>query len=184
MDNFATAISLSLQYGVPLKALVDKFQHVRFEPSGWTNNADIHYAKSVTDYIFRWLGMRFVSQEYAGIDTVQPQLAVAARAEPTAMPEGFQAQETPVDGPLCVECGSIMSVNGSCLPLFPTAARLRAAADSGRSRIRPAVASRRSAAGVDGVRVIRLTLCTRACTAIGGAGPVEPTRPIRKAILQ
>ncbi len=114
MDNFATAISLSLQYGVPLKALVDKFQHVRFEPSGWTNNADIHYAKSVTDYIFRWLGMRFVSQEYAGIDTVQPQLAVAARAEPTAMPEGFQAQETPVDGPLCVECGSIMSVNGSC----------------------------------------------------------------------
>jgi ribonucleoside-diphosphate reductase alpha chain len=64
MDSFATAVSLSLQYGVPLKDLVDKFQHVRYEPSGWTNNQEIRYAKSLTDYIFRWLGGRFVSPEY------------------------------------------------------------------------------------------------------------------------
>ena len=64
MDSFATAVSLSLQYGVPLKDLVEKFQHVRYEPSGWTNNQEIHYAKSLTDYIFRWLGGRFVSPKY------------------------------------------------------------------------------------------------------------------------
>ena len=55
MDNFATAISFCLQYGVPLKFLVDKFSHVRFEPSGWTGNPQIPYAKSIMDYIFRWL---------------------------------------------------------------------------------------------------------------------------------
>ena len=55
MDNFATAISFCLQYGVPLKFLVDKFSDVRFEPSGWTGNPQIPYAKSIMDYIFRWL---------------------------------------------------------------------------------------------------------------------------------
>jgi len=55
MDSFATAISLALQYGVPLKVLADKLSHTRFEPSGWTNNPEIGYAKSVMDYIFRWL---------------------------------------------------------------------------------------------------------------------------------
>src|SRR4029078_9748732 len=60
MDSFATAISLALQYGVPLKVLVDKFSHTRFEPSGWTNHKDIGYAKSIMDYIFRWLGLRFL----------------------------------------------------------------------------------------------------------------------------
>ncbi len=56
MDAFATAVSFNLQYGVPLKFLVDKFAHVRFEPSGWTGNQQIPYAKSIMDYIFRWLG--------------------------------------------------------------------------------------------------------------------------------
>jgi len=55
MDSMAVAISLTLQYGVPLKFLVDKFSHVRFEPSGWTGNRQIPYAKSILDYIFRWL---------------------------------------------------------------------------------------------------------------------------------
>src|SRR5262249_49622088 len=54
MDSFATAVSFNLQYGVPLKFLVDKFAHVRFEPSGWTGNQTIPYAKSIMDYIFRW----------------------------------------------------------------------------------------------------------------------------------
>src|ERR1019366_5477614 len=60
MDSFATAISLALQYGVPLKVLVDKFSHTRFEPSGWTGNKDIPFPKSIMDYIFRWLSLKFL----------------------------------------------------------------------------------------------------------------------------
>jgi len=63
MDTFATAISLSLQYGVPLRDLVNKFAHVRFEPSGFTGNNEIPIAKSIIDYIFRWLGSRFLSTD-------------------------------------------------------------------------------------------------------------------------
>src|SRR5213075_3138861 len=65
MDSFATSISFALQYGVPLKFLVDKFSHVRFEPSGFTGNQQIPYAKSIMDYIFRWLGAKFLGPEYA-----------------------------------------------------------------------------------------------------------------------
>ena len=61
MDSFATAISLALQHGVPLKVLCEKFAHTRFEPSGWTGNEHIGYAKSIMDYIFRWLQLRFLS---------------------------------------------------------------------------------------------------------------------------
>jgi ribonucleoside-diphosphate reductase alpha chain len=61
MDTYATAISLALQYGVPLRDLVNKFAHVRFEPSGFTGNAEIPIAKSIVDYIFRWLGSRFLA---------------------------------------------------------------------------------------------------------------------------
>jgi ribonucleoside-diphosphate reductase alpha chain len=61
MDAFATAISLSLQHGVPLKVLCEKFSHLRFEPSGWTGNEEIGFAKSIMDYIFRWLQLRFLS---------------------------------------------------------------------------------------------------------------------------
>jgi ribonucleoside-diphosphate reductase alpha chain len=61
MDSFATAISLALQHGVPLKVLCEKFAHTRFEPSGWTGNPEIGYAKSIMDYIFRWIQMRFLS---------------------------------------------------------------------------------------------------------------------------
>jgi ribonucleoside-diphosphate reductase alpha chain len=61
MDSFGTAISISLQYGVPLEVLVNKFSHTRFEPNGHTTNPDIRIAKSVVDYIFRWLGMTFLA---------------------------------------------------------------------------------------------------------------------------
>jgi ribonucleoside-diphosphate reductase alpha chain len=61
MDSFATAISLALQHGVPLKVLCEKFAHTRFEPSGWTGNEQIGYAKSVMDYLFRWMQLRFLS---------------------------------------------------------------------------------------------------------------------------
>src|SRR5205807_6649227 len=60
MDAFGTAISMALQYGVPLEALVNKFSHMRFEPMGHTTNPDIRIAKSVVDYIFRWMGIQFL----------------------------------------------------------------------------------------------------------------------------
>ena len=63
MDSFATSISMALQYGVPLKVLADKFSHTRFEPSGFTGNPDIPIAKSITDYIFRWLSLKFLPSE-------------------------------------------------------------------------------------------------------------------------
>ena len=66
MDSFATAISLALQHGVPLKLLVDKFAHTRFEPSGWTGNPDIPRASSIMDYLFRWLGRKFLASPPAG----------------------------------------------------------------------------------------------------------------------
>ena len=63
MDAFATAISMALQYGVPLKVLCNKFTHSRFEPSGFTNNPRIPFAKSIMDYIFRWLALKFLSRD-------------------------------------------------------------------------------------------------------------------------
>ena len=63
MDSFATAISMTLQYGVPLRVLCDKFSHTRFEPSGITNNPDVRFAKSIIDYIFRWLALKFLPKE-------------------------------------------------------------------------------------------------------------------------
>jgi ribonucleoside-diphosphate reductase alpha chain len=112
MDSFATSISYCLQYGVPLKFLADKFAHVRFEPSGWTGNQQIPYAKSIPDYIFRWLALKFIGEE-----AVQPvEAGETAQLRPTepdpqqALP--FPAQAT--DAPLCAECGSIMTRNGSC----------------------------------------------------------------------
>jgi ribonucleoside-diphosphate reductase alpha chain len=60
MDSFATVTSIALQYGVPLNDLVNKFSHVRFEPQGFTGNQEIPIAKSIVDYIFRWLGARFL----------------------------------------------------------------------------------------------------------------------------
>ena len=75
MDAFATSISMALQYGVPLEALVEKFSHVRFEPSGFTKNQEIPYAKSITDYIFRWMASKFLSaehQEAVGIQRTDP----------------------------------------------------------------------------------------------------------------
>jgi ribonucleoside-diphosphate reductase alpha chain len=87
MDAFATSISLALQHGVPLKVLCEKFAHTRFEPSGWTGNEQIGYAKSLMDYIFRWLNLRFLSGEqltlFAGLAPRVPQLPES----PSILPE-------------------------------------------------------------------------------------------------
>lgn len=70
MDAFATAISIALQYGAPLKVLADKFSHTRFEPAGFTTNPDLPLAKSITDYIFRWLALKFLPPEGQPLDAV------------------------------------------------------------------------------------------------------------------
>jgi ribonucleoside-diphosphate reductase alpha chain len=111
MDSFATAVSYALQYGVPLKFFVDKFSHVRFEPSGWTGNPQVPYAKSIMDYIFRWLAAKFLGPEYAiGEAGENPELKPTERNPQQALP--FDPQVA--DAPTCAECGSIMTRNGSC----------------------------------------------------------------------
>ena len=82
MNSFMISVSLGLQYGVPLEVYVSKFSHMRFEPSGLTNDPDIRAAKSLVDYIFRWMGKKFLSadqQEEAGILTPEVKAAMAAR---------------------------------------------------------------------------------------------------------
>jgi ribonucleoside-diphosphate reductase alpha chain len=80
MDSFATAISISLQHGVPLKVLVEKFAHTRFEPSGWTGSEELGYAKSIMDYLFRWMQLRFLSGQQLDLfaNMKQPTLAATS----------------------------------------------------------------------------------------------------------
>jgi ribonucleoside-diphosphate reductase alpha chain len=111
MDTLATSISYGLQYGVPLKFFVDKFSHVRFEPSGWTGNQQVPYAKSIIDYIFRWLGARFLGIVEASEAGEALKLRPTVPDPQTALP--FDASSVG-DAPLCSECGSIMTRNGSC----------------------------------------------------------------------
>src|SRR6202167_2298852 len=81
MDSFALAVSISLQHGVPLKLFCEKFAHTRFEPSGWSSNPDIGYAKSIMDYIFRWLQMRFLSgQQQFLFENLRPKPAASVES--------------------------------------------------------------------------------------------------------
>ena len=135
MDSFALAVSVALQHGVPLKLLCDKFEHTRFEPQGWTNNPDIGYAKSIMDYIFRWLHVRFLSgQQQLLFENLRPRTvqpgpesagALTSTAAPTANDHGPRTGSVHAadalsglvemgDAPTCSFCGSIMTRNGSC----------------------------------------------------------------------
>lgn len=130
MDTIATLTSLSLQYRVPLDALVKKFAHVRFEPSGITKNPDIPFAKSITDYIFRFLGTQTVANaaavskavEGAASKAVAQAAATAAKTGTEEKPglrvvEGGRATDlihTQADAPSCPDCGLIMIRNGAC----------------------------------------------------------------------
>jgi ribonucleoside-diphosphate reductase alpha chain len=133
VDSFALAVSIALQHGVPLRLLCEKFAHTRFEPSGWSGNPDIGYAKSIMDYIFRWLQLRFLTGQ-------QQMLFENLRLKPSAIgsqpseessdvrhPEGGGRIPGSVhaadalagiidlgDAPSCSFCGSIMTRNGSC----------------------------------------------------------------------
>ncbi len=130
MDSFAAAISFALQYGVPLQFLVDKFAHMRFEPSGFTKNPQIPYAKSIVDYLFRWLASKFLDEEAKREVGVNFETGSAPAAAPgggshlhlAAAPtlrEGKdsgmrQAFINQADAPPCPDCGSIMVRNGAC----------------------------------------------------------------------
>src|SRR5258707_15887608 len=87
MDSFATAISLALQHGVPLRVLCEKFAHTRFEPSGWTGNEQIGYAKSLMDYIFRWLSLRFLSGTQLSLFAGLAPQAAPLPDTPTLLPD-------------------------------------------------------------------------------------------------
>ncbi len=119
VDAFSTAVSIALQYGVPLQTLIDKFSHTRFEPSGFTRNPEIPLAKSLTDYVFRWLAARFLdpdAQRAAGV--VSPRTpadpAEVASPEAPATLDGTGTFLYQQDSPSCGSCGSIMVRSGSC----------------------------------------------------------------------
>ena len=128
-DAFAQAVSYALQYGVPLQVLVDKFSHVRFEPSGVTKNPKVRIAKSIVDYIFRWMATKFLSREAqfeAGVN--QPVSLEEPSAEEPKLPldqtggngsggatsASFAAIQNQEDAPPCSTCGEIMVRSGSC----------------------------------------------------------------------
>ena len=138
MDSFALAVSIALQHGVPLKLFCEKFAHTRFEPSGWSGNPEIGYAKSIMDYIFRWLQMRFLTgQQQLLFESFKPKLS-AVSSQPSEIgdlnglepkPESRSSKPGPGsihaadalssivdmgDAPSCSFCGSIMTRNGSC----------------------------------------------------------------------
>jgi len=124
MDCFATAISMALQYGVPLKVLCNKFSHTRFEPSGFTNNKDVPIAKSIMDYIFRWLALKFLSAEQNepingnGSPSVETTDGDPATQELTSEQEALANAATSAllqaDAPPCSDCGAIMVRSGAC----------------------------------------------------------------------
>jgi ribonucleoside-diphosphate reductase alpha chain len=137
MDAFATSISLLFQYGVPLSHLVEKFGYMRFEPSGWTGNPEIGMAKSIVDYVFRWLGHRFLTADekaYMGLTRTseivadpavqQQRLEQIVSIVPPAITENFTiASPSPVkgmrlnstpDAPPCPRCGWLTVRNGTC----------------------------------------------------------------------
>ncbi|MDQ2914342.1 MAG: vitamin B12-dependent ribonucleotide reductase [Chloroflexota bacterium] len=141
MDAFATSVSLLFQYGVPLSHLVEKFGHMRFEPAGWTGNPEIGFAKSIVDYVFRWLGNRFLSEpERAALGLVRttevadatPQLELLNRVVQLAMPEApapngnghatapvaaapaYRRLNSTPDAPPCPRCGWLTVRSGTC----------------------------------------------------------------------
>lgn len=127
LDAFATAISLALQYGVPLEALVKKFSHMRFEPAGITSNPQIRFAQSILDYVFRWMSLKFLPADKQPTppatvtdlaakqaDVTQP----ASTAGTTSTLEPSRAFQGQVDAPPCPDCGAMMIRSGNCYKCF------------------------------------------------------------------
>jgi len=125
MDAFGTAVSICLQYGVPVEALNRKFMHARFEPSGFTKSPDIPMAKSLVDYIFRWLHLTFVESKPQVLAPTSTQsvteTVTAASVNTEAAPEtrvDKQFEHFMDDAPACDVCGSITVRNGACYKCF------------------------------------------------------------------
>src|SRR5271170_996692 len=135
VDSFALAVSIALQHGVKLDLFCEKFAHTRFEPSGWSGNPEIGYAKSIMDYIFRWLQMRFLTgQQQLLFENLRPKSAASGQLPEVGdlngsgpKPEGRGPKPGSLhaadalagiidlgDAPTCSFCGSIMTRNGSC----------------------------------------------------------------------
>ena len=140
MDSFGTAVSMSLQYGVPLEVLVNKFSHTRFEPMGFSQNSDIRYAKSVVDYIFRWLGCQFIPgfrEASLGIP-----LAVSPEREGTSEDEESELE------PVATKAGGQTEGHGTTHPARqPSNDRL-----NGNGKARKVSASQLADAGVAPIR--------------------------------
>jgi ribonucleoside-diphosphate reductase alpha chain len=134
MDAFGTAISMCLQYGVPSNTLIEKFTHSRFEPSGFTKNSEIPYAKSLVDYIFRWLALTFPDGKINALKS-SPASASPEAATDAATPAAVQSKPAAAtategervdaqfkhfqeDAPVCDQCGAITVRNGSCYRCF------------------------------------------------------------------
>ncbi len=128
MDAFAIAVSIALQYGVPLETFVEKFINMKFEPSGMTNDPDVRFASSLVDYIFRRLALDYLppeKREALGIRTVEERRQLANGEAPAPLAAGRSALSTELaaaegaaqqaaDAPLCYACGSKMQPAGSC----------------------------------------------------------------------
>jgi ribonucleoside-diphosphate reductase alpha chain len=131
MDAFAIAVSIGLQYGVPLETYASKFINMKFEPSGMTNDPDIRFASSLVDYVFRRLALDYLPEdkrEALGIRSIEERTAAAkAEVEEKMRPEATSVEQLPelipvtekktariLDAPLCYQCGSRMQPAGSC----------------------------------------------------------------------
>ena len=126
MECFGTAVSVGLQHGVPLKVLCEKFAHTRFEPSGWTGSEEMGYAKSIMDYIFRWIDARFLSGAQLPLFRAYDGGAEGTEDRPNPTPPAIPARNALTvsealwstyemgDAPACSSCGTIMERNGSC----------------------------------------------------------------------
>src|SRR5579859_6973156 len=132
MDAFATQTSYALQFGVPIRFMVDKFSHMRFEPSGFTKNKEIPIAKSIVDYIFRWMATHFLpveDQDEVGIVRREDSPAPAIIPDPAPVADEFKVIASPAtkagsvqkltfintgDAPACADCGAITVRSGSC----------------------------------------------------------------------
>jgi ribonucleoside-diphosphate reductase alpha chain len=114
MECFGTVVSVSLQHGVPLKVLCDKLSHTRFEPCGWTGNAEIGYAKSIMDYLFRFMELRFLSGKQLSLFGQRNGEIDAGRELTPGPDDGSQFLNDIGDAPPCVACGGLMKPSGTC----------------------------------------------------------------------
>jgi ribonucleoside-diphosphate reductase alpha chain len=112
MDTIATSVSIGLQYGVPLSTYVKKFSHMRFEPSGFSKHPAIGFAKSIVDYIFRWIGLKFLPENADAKPLLRPDSTLSFPATETSINARPYVNQS--DAPTCPDCGNVVVRNGAC----------------------------------------------------------------------